>query len=128
MSEEGEVRINVDELQILLNLLRKEIKIKYPLYNFDFLLAREHEGGYDITITCNEGDFDKVLAPYGNHRKELPRYSDLRGGLLSSGVMTYKNLDEFIDKLKSYRKLNKDTKFSLDTNMLYYRFITHSLH
>jgi hypothetical protein len=124
VSEENEVRINVDELQILLNMIGSEVRIKYPLYNFDFLLARIHESGYDITITCKDQDFDKGLAHFGNQRKELPSYSDLRAGLLSSGVMRYENFNEFGEKLKSYRNLNKDVKFSLDTNMLYFRFIT----
>jgi hypothetical protein len=124
VSDEGEIKINIEELQILLNLIGKEVRIRYPLYNFNFLLAREHESGYDITITCTERDFDKELAHFGNQRKELPVYSDLRAGLLSAGVMKYENFDEFGEKLKSYRNLNKDIKFSLDTNMLYFRFTT----
>jgi len=126
VSDEAEIKINIEELQILLNLFGKEVRIKYPLYNFDFLLAKEHESGYRITITCNERDFDKELAHFGNQKKELPAYSDLRAGLLSAGVLKYENFDEFLEKLKSYRNLNKDIKFSLDTNMLYFRFTTNN--
>ena len=37
MSDEAEIKINIEELQILLNLFGKEVRIKYPLYNFDYL-------------------------------------------------------------------------------------------
>ncbi len=119
-----EIRINANEFQILLNLIQKEVSISYPLYDFDFIMARERESGYKLTVTCNDLDFDKNLHRFGGHGRELPSYPDFRGGLISSGVLRFKNLKDFKKKLKSYQNLRKDIKFSLDTNLLYYRFLS----
>jgi hypothetical protein len=120
----NEIKINAEELQILLNILRPNIKISYPLYDFDFLHAKEQDVGYNLKIVCNQRNFDKQRHRFGSAGKELPSYSDFRGGLLSSGVMHYLNMNEFKSKLKTYDKLNKEVKYSLDTNLLYHRFIT----
>jgi hypothetical protein len=118
--------IKEDKLQILLNLFGDQIRISYPFYDFEFLTGYQHEDGYKIKVTCNEPHFDKQLHKFAGHAKELPRYSDLRGGMLSSGILKLSNLEEFKSKLKSYRDLNKDVKFSLDTNLLYLRFLSNS--
>ena len=98
--------------------------IQYPLYDFNFLKARVGVEGYHLDITCSEKDFDKQLSRFGNTAKELPSYSDFRGGLISSGVLKFKNVDDLKDKLKIYSNLNKEIKYSLDTNLLYFRFLT----
>jgi hypothetical protein len=120
----AETRIRIDELQILLNLFGKRINISYPLYDFEFLAGKLDENGYQLKITCSESDFDKHLSRHGGHARELPSYADLRGGLLSSGVLRFNNMAQFENKLKSYHNLSKDVKFSLDTNLLYFRFLT----
>jgi hypothetical protein len=122
-----EKKINLEELQILLNMMGKRIIIQYPLYNFNFLTARIVGDGYHLEINCLDKDFDKQLSRFGNSAKELPSYSDFRGGLISSGVLKFKNIDDLKEKLKVYSNLNKEVKYSLDTNLLYFRFLTNYL-
>jgi hypothetical protein len=124
MSEAKDNRVLVDELQILLNMTGPEFSIGYPLYDFDFLRAKVYPEGYRIKVTCDASNFEHQRSRFGVAAKELPSHSDFRGGLLSSGVLPLKNLEEFKKKLKSYHNLSKDVKFSLDTNLLYYRFIS----
>ena len=116
--------IDIDKLQVLLNLIGKSLKLRYPVYGFEMLIARPDKNGYTLKLTCGDRDFDRELAEFGELSYELPTYSDLRQCLLSSGVLRYKNLVDFVDKLKLYNHLNKSYKFSLDTNMLYFNFIS----
>ena len=125
-NDENEDVIKEDKLQILLNLFGSKIKIKYPLYDFEFLTASQFEDGYKLRVTCSEQTFDKQLHKFSGQAKELPTYPDLRGGMLSSGVINLSNLDDFKEKLKSYRTLSKSVKFSIDTNLLYLRFVTNT--
>ena len=119
-------RLELEELQILLNIMGNRLRIGYPLYDFDFLEAHTDYDGYKIKVTCQESDFDKRLARTRgrNHSFELPSYSDFRGGLISSGVLPFTNLAEFTTRLSTYQTLKKDVKFSLDTNLLYFRFVS----
>ncbi len=118
--------IKEDKLQILFNLMGERIRISYPYYNFDFLGARVYEDGYKIKVTCSESDFDKQLHKFPGSVKELPTYSDLRGGMLSAGLLKLSNLIDFKNKLPGYRALSKEVKFSLDTNLLYLRFLSNT--
>ena len=122
--EETGIRIDLDKLQLLLNIIDNRITVSYPLFQFDFFSAEAHEAGYRLKLTCSETDFNREKSKFGGQFRELPSYSDLRAGLLSSGVIGFTNMKEFKEKLNSYRKLSKDVKFSLDTNLLYFRFLS----
>jgi hypothetical protein len=116
--------IDVSELQILLNLMGGHVKVNYPLYPFRLFDARYEDDGYRLKLDCRDSDFDKELRQYRELSYELPTYSDLRQSMISAGVLRYQNLKEFAKKLKAYHNMSKDVKFSLDTNMLYYKFVS----
>jgi hypothetical protein len=124
MNGSSEEVINVVELQILLNLTDTRIKINYPVYPFQIFDARYENDGYRLKLMCKDRDFDKELRHYRELSYELPTYSDLRQSMISAGVLKYQNLKEFNKKLKAYHNMSKEVKFSLDTNMLYYKFVS----
>jgi len=116
--------IDISELQIALNHLDESIGISYPLYNFDLFTAKQLADSVWLRFDCAERDFDKAAAAFGRDESEMPTYYDFRDCLRSSGVMPYKNIEEFKKKLKNLRGMKKTVKFSLDTNMLYQGFIS----
>jgi hypothetical protein len=117
-------QIEVNELQILLNMIGPEFVISYPMYNFDLFRAKVFPKGYKLKVTCEEANFERQRSMFGVAAKELPSYSDFRGGLICSSILPMKNIDEFKKKLLSFHNLSKDVKYSLDTNLLYYRFVS----
>ncbi len=119
-----EVIVNLQEIQIVLNLLGGELKVNYPVYGFGLFNTSPLSDGYKLQIICKDRDFDKELARFNEMAYEMPSFSDFRQCLISSGVLHYQNLNGFKKKLKAYKNLSKDIKFSLDTNLLYYKFIT----
>ena len=122
MSED--IVISVDELQVLFNYLGGTMKVKYPLYDFGLFRAQEDVEGYNIEFLCHEKDFDPNLDRFGRLAREVPSHNDFRECLMSSGVMRYTNLDAFRKRLNAYAGMPDEIKFSLDTNLLYHRFIS----
>ncbi len=113
-----EVVIEKPELQILINLLQKGgILARYPLYGIPLFSARESEKGYTIKVLARRYDFR-------SRHPELPSYSDFYETFISSGIITYDNIDEFSHMLEVYRVLRKGISFAPDTNLFYHRFIS----
>ncbi len=128
MKNYGEEVIGSDELQILLNLV-DDISVMYPLYSrFQLFEARYDGDGYRLSIKQGEVDFEKQQSHFDHLAEEMPSYSDFIECLLTSGVISYENIDEFIDVLNSYRSLKKRVYFCPDTNVIYHRFLTASSH
>lgn len=118
--------VTSDELQILLNLV-DEISVMYPLYpHFQPFEAVPENGGYRLKIMQGRADFERYQSHFDHLADEMPSYADFQECLLAGGVISYQNLQEFEEMLKSYRNLKKRVYFCPDTNVIYHRFITSS--
>jgi len=122
----NDVVISVDELQILLNM-QDEISLMYPFYpHFQLFTAVPEEESFKLKVLIGEYDFDKQVEKLDEYGKEMPNYNDFLGCMLSSGVMTYRNLDEFKERLKAYDRMKKKVYYCPDTNIIYHMFISSS--
>jgi len=122
----NEIIITKDELHILLNM-EDEISIMYPFYkHFHLLTAKPEEEGYMLKVFAGEYDFDKEVERFDHFAKEMPGYADFLECLVSSGILKYKNEEDFMEKVKHYRNLAKRVYFCPDTNVIYHRFISNS--
>ncbi len=122
----NEVVVTRDELQILLNM-EDEISIMYSFYkHFQLLTAKPEGEGYRLKVFAGEYDFDREAEKLDHYAKEMPGYSDFLECLLSSGVIGYKNEEDFREQIKHYRNLAKRVYFCPDTNVIYHRFISNS--
>lgn len=115
----GEIIIEKPELQVLLNILQEkgEIRVSFPLYDAVLFTARASERGYIIQAKVEKRDFHM-------RHPELPSYSDFYEAFISSGIITYNNVDAFERTLELYRVLKKGVVFAPDTNIFYHRFIS----
>jgi len=110
--------IEKPELQILINILQKDrIFVSYPVYGIPLFSVDESERGYTIEVLAGKRDF-RVRHP------ELPSFSDFYEAFISSGIITYDNIDEFKHMLEVYKVLRKGVAFAPDTNIFYHRFIS----
>jgi len=114
-----------DELQVLLNLLKRPVEIKYPLYNFDIMTLRDTPSGFLLTGMCSREDFDENIGAFGEFANDMPSYNDVLQSMLAAGVISYPNMEGFWNIRKSGPLMNKKMLFSLDTNMLYHAFPSH---
>jgi hypothetical protein len=117
----SDITLHRDELQILINLL-SEIRVSFPLYDGDLLVARPSGGGFLLDLPSGREDFQAWLSRYEPIAEELPSYSDLLECMLSCGIIRYENQAAFDEMLTSYRILKKDVLFGLDTNLFYQCF------
>jgi rRNA-processing protein FCF1 len=115
----NETIIEKPELQILINLIQEkgEISVSFPLYDALLFTARPSERGYTVQVKAEKRDFH-VRHP------ELPSYSDFYEAFISSGIITYDNIESFERMLELYRVLKKGVVFAPDTNVFYHRFIS----
>ncbi|MDN7024456.1 hypothetical protein FGU65_06060 [Methanoculleus sp. FWC-SCC1] len=113
--------VRADEVQVLLNTLG-EVRISYPLYEGDLLVARPHDAGYALEISADRETLSARQESFGSVAGELPSFSDLLECLLASGILRYDNQDAFEEMVPAYRRLKKDVFFGLDTNLFYHRF------
>lgn len=113
--------IEKPELQILLNVLG-EVRVSYPLYGINLLRAKPIETGYRIEVTVDRREFNERVPEYLSH--ELPTYTDFYETFISSGIILYDNVDEFLQNLELYERLKKGVAFAPDTNLFYHRFIS----
>ena len=118
--------IEKSELQILINLLQSKDKIRVnaPLYAIPLLEAYPYKQGYQINVLAEEKEFHKILTRNERHFYDLPTYRDFYECFLSSSIITYANIDEFEEKLATYKSLTKRIIFSPDTNLLYHAFLS----
>ena len=117
--------IREDELQILENSLG-EIRVSYPLYEGDFLVARPEGMGFHLDLPASRETFLDWLSKYEPIAGELPSYSDFRECMLASGIAGYTNRAAINEMLTSYEQLKKTVFFGLDTNLFYHRFVTNN--
>lgn len=115
-----------DELQILFNLFGGELTLSYPVYpRFGILRAEAGDGGYDLKLLSQEEDYRRESEKFENYSGEMPSFYDLRDSLLTSGVISHENLEEF-EKFAN-RAINSSSKkvfFCPDTNLLYNNFFS----
>jgi rRNA-processing protein FCF1 len=114
-----EVIIEKPELQILINLLQEQGKIlvSFPIYGTPLFEAAPTNKGYKIEVKAGKRDFCA-------RHPELPSYSDFYEGFISSGIITYDNIEDFGRMLELYGVLKKGVVFAPDTNVFYHRFIS----
>ena len=109
------------ELQILLNNL-SEIRISYPLYEGDLLIARPEGTGFRLELPATRETFQGWLSGYGPIAGELPTYADFLECMIASGIVRYTNQAAFDAMRASYGQLKKTVFFGLDTNLFYHGF------
>ncbi|ACS91042.1 PIN domain-containing protein [Thermococcus sibiricus] len=114
------------DLQILINLIQTKdrIKVNAPLYDLPLLEAHPYKRGYQVKVLAHEKEFHKILNGHEKYFYDLPTYRDFYECFLSSSIITYANIDEFEEKLATYKSLTKRIIFSPDTNLLYHAFLS----
>lgn len=117
--------VREDELQILINSLG-EVRITYPLYEGDILVARPEGTGFALELPASRETFQDWLAAYGPIAGELPAYGDLQECMFASGIARYTNQAAFASMLTSYGQLKKTVFFGLDTNLFYHGFASNN--
>jgi hypothetical protein len=117
--------IREDELQVLLNSLG-EVRISYPLYEGDLLVARPEGTGFRLELPASRETFLGWLSGYGPIAGELPTYNDLQECMFASGIARYANQAAFDAMLGSYGQLKKVVFFGLDTNLFYHGFASNN--
>ncbi len=113
--------VHADELQILANIMG-EVRVSYPLYEGDLLVARPHGAGYALDVCVERETVSAWQSSFGPLADELLSFSDLLECLLASGIIGYDNEAAFAEMVPAYHRLKKDVFFGLDTNLFYHRF------
>lgn len=124
MQQQNEILIQSSELQILLNLMARDIIVlDYPLYDLKMVHARPFDDGYRIHVLT---DADEILNKYeySTYTDELPSFDDIKYCLLLSGIIQYDNMDAFREKLSAFNRLERTVYFAPDTNLFYQRAIS----
>ncbi len=117
--------IREDELQVLLNSL-DAVRVSYPLYEGEILVARPEGTGYSLELPATRETFRDWLAGYEPIAGELPSYADLLECMLASGTTGYVNQAAFDAMRTSYGQLKKAVFFGLDTNLFYHGFASNN--
>ena len=117
--------IREDELQVLLNGL-DTVRVSYPLYEGDLLVAHPEETGFRLELPATRETFQDRLAEYGPIAGELPSYGDLQECMFASGIARYANQVAFDSMRASYGQLKKTVFFGLDTNLFYHGFASNN--
>ena len=84
----NDVIIREDELQVLINSL-DDIRISYPLYEGDFLIARPEGMGFHLDLPAPQKTFREGLS--GVPIASELSYSDFQECMLASGIVRYAN-------------------------------------
>ncbi|MGB4235909.1 MAG: hypothetical protein WBJ52_07575 [Methanoregulaceae archaeon] len=116
---DAEVAIEIPELQVLLNLMKGPVVIKYPLYDFDIVVLKESRTGFVLSGMCSRDDFEDAASGFGELAYDMPSYNDVIQSLLVAGIISYRNSEGFENLKATSRAMNKTVLFSLDTNLLY---------
>jgi len=117
--------IREDELQILINSL-DEVRVSYPLYEGEILVARPEGAGFSLELPATRETFRDWLAGYEPIAGELPSYADLQECMFASGIARYVNQAAFDSMRRSYGQLKKTVFFGLDTNLFYHGFASNN--
>jgi len=121
----NDVVIREAELQVLLNSLG-EVRVSYPLYEGDLLVARPEGTGFRLELPATRETFQGWLAGYGPIAGELPTYADFLECMFASGIVRYVNQAAFDAMRTSYGQLKKTVFFGLDTNLFYHGFASNN--
>ena len=113
------------EVQVLLNSL-DEVRVSYPLYEGDLLVARPEGTGFRLELPASRQTFQGWLSAYGPIAGELPSYADLQECMFASGIARYANQAVFDAMRTSYGQLKKAVFFGLDTNLFYHGFASNN--
>ena len=113
------------ELQVLLNSL-DAIRVTYPLYKGDLLVAHPEGTGFRLELPADRETFQNWLAGYGPIAAELPSYADFSECMFASGISRYTNQAAFDAMRTSYGQLKKTVFFGLDTNLFYHGFASNN--
>ncbi len=111
-------------------MLGEKIEVTYPIYDLMLFKAIPKDEGYFLSSFVDKREFDRKFekaCSIGSEflRRDLPRFTDFSESLLASGVIHYKNLGEFKQRLENtYNSLKKGVIFCPDTNVLYHRFFS----
>jgi hypothetical protein len=117
--------IREDELQVLINSL-DEVRVSYPLYEGEILVARPEGIGFSLELPATRETFQDWLAGYEPIAGELPSYADLQECMFASGIARYVNQAAFDSMRRSYGQLKKAVFFGLDTNLFYHGFASNN--
>jgi len=127
-----------NELQILTNAVfrsdRRYVQVSYPFYDLRlFTLDIERPMLKDV-VRASEFDKERFRRKPTNRdvgSDEFPRYNELRNCFLSSGFVEYRNEAEIRRKLVELKedagnpnKRPRPVFVAVDTNVLYYRFLS----
>ncbi len=121
----NDVVIREAELQVLLNSLG-EVRVSYPLYEGDLLVARPEGTGFRLELPATRETFQGWLSRYGPIAGELPTYADFLECMFASGIVRYVNQAAFDAMRTSYGQLKKTVFFGLDTNLFYHGFASNN--
>ncbi|MHA1798890.1 MAG: PIN domain-containing protein [Candidatus Helarchaeota archaeon] len=114
--------INVDEVQILINKF-ETCRISFPIFSkFQLFESDFKNDGYNVKM--NSLNFGENIRKLEDFLTELPNYEDFKECFLASGYISYKNINEFEKKLKTYKNIRRKVYFAPDTNILYHCFIS----
>lgn len=126
------------ELQVLLNCLysgdTRYLHVEYPFYQIELFTLDMRKP--ELTKIVRFKEFDRERAsrkPIDRSvgQEELPGYNDFKNCLLSSGFLKYRNEDHIARTLADLRDEAKDPNkrprpvfIAIDTNLLYFRFLS----
>jgi hypothetical protein len=117
----SELTITKQEVAILLNQLPSKIYVDYPLSNDQILSIEAVDNHFELEIHL---EMDQTQTDSDLWDIEKPSYSDYRQIFLASNLITYTNLEEFIEEHRVYSNLNQKIVYAPDTNLFYYQFLS----
>ena len=116
-----DVILTKQELVILLNQLPNKINVDYPLSNDQIFSAEANGSYYDLETQLES---DQTLSDSELWDAEKPTFSDYRQCFLASNLITYTNINEFIEDHRVYSNLKQKVVYAPDTNLFYYQFLS----
>lgn len=126
MGNKNDTLATGDELQILFNLIDRDIKLSYPIYpQFEILRARPTKKGYKLKFTSEAKDYRKKSKEFEKYSREMPSFYDFKDCLLTSGVISHVYPDDFEERVnRELKNRNKKVLFCPDTNLFYQKFLS----
>lgn len=129
------------ELQILTNCIyggnTRYVHVKYPFYDLELFTLDVKTPELKGMVTFQNFDTERMRrkpVDRGVSADELPTYNDLKTCLLTSGFVKYRNHAEVARQLMSLRDEAKDPNkrprpvfIGVDTNVLYFRFLSRGM-
>jgi hypothetical protein len=117
----SEITVSKQELAVLLNQLPSKIIVDYPLSNDQILSIEAVDNHFELEVHL---ETDLIPSDSELWDKEKPSYSDYRQIFLASNLITYSNLNEFLEDHRVYNNLKQKIVYAPDTNLFYYQFLS----